>query len=476
MSHTNRRSHSSRTRRLARPGLRFRMVERLQRTRGGNRRHWPQLCLVAAAIAVSLGVSWLAIRTMVAALEGAAANSETTIAPGIRLQRLRVAIKMRPDIAENWREQSDLQLEADPTAALASARMAVKLNPSDWRSWRILGLVEFRLGNTAAARSALQAAAVDDHGFAAHYELANFDLLLGDPGGFWSEMKRALAVAPASSVQAAVDACLRVSDNDPSHLLAILSPRRPQLTVAVAQALLNRGLLATAERVWDGLECPERLFAVCQVGLVSLLDAAVGPGAPKNTGRARNSSGEGQSAAFALRAWNSAVQQGYLAQPRAGVGVVVDGEFQFPWVGFGFGWAPSPAVSLLVVPEAGRSQVVSVRLNGMQVDSEWLFEQLVAVTPGQRYLVRVRDRWLGTRGHGIYIAVRGMDGTAIFGQASMALTPNWTDTRLVFTPAPGTRLIYLACRYERPLGQVPLQGELQVANVSLKREPDGDDL
>lgn len=422
-----------------------------------------RLALALCGSLILAALSVVGLRTAVADWEVRRASISGTPDNEIAA-RLRIATKMRPDMAELWRYRANQAAMNDPIGAEAMLQRAVRLAPTDWRNWSNLGMIFYQLGDSANADRCLRNAARLDSGYAAHLELANLAWLLGDSNQFRSEISKALRIAPTTEYTEIFQRVLHLAGPDPEMLLRVLPGDETSPVSGAIQYLCGLGHVNVATQAWRLLPspCPASSVAACQAAALALsyhwLAKAEHPDeidAPEQS----------------IKFWNDAVHLGMEAG-HGHLGQITDGQFHYPWKG-GLSWSADSRFSLLRlgIGSGVLGNQVQVQLSGQQPDHAMVLSQLVVVRPGQRYHLSFSSRSKDLQnGQGMGLAVNLLPDRQLTTLPARAESEWVKNEGIVNIPA-NTRLVQIGLAYNRPVGVAPMRGEFFVADVELKAMP-----
>jgi O-antigen ligase len=384
---------------------------------------------------------------------------------------LSAAVRWQPDNGETWLKQAQFLSLYDPKAALPSAITAARLDPYDWRAWTMLGQLKLATGDPAGARVAMLTAVRVNSGFDAHFQTGSLALLQGDTPEFWRQMRAALhAIAPnllegnaAGDVAAAMDEAIAVAAGNDQQLAAIVPTDHSDVAAAAVLDLVNRGALSAAGAVWAKVPCDPNNLEICRRTNLRLSDALLTS--------AMNSSGPAtlRLQRAALAAWNSNADLRLL--PPAAVSAVTDPTFHAMDAQAGFAWLIRAPDLVETGPLSSGDSGLTIRFDGNEPDQVTLFEQRIAVVPGQAYEFSCRSRYpnADTPAAGIYTDIIAA-GQQI-AEIPATLAANWTANRARFQVPPGVALVTLSLAYRRPLGDVRISGNVELDAPALAMLP-----
>ncbi|MGH9471614.1 MAG: hypothetical protein ACRD1M_02635 [Terriglobales bacterium] len=405
------------------------------------------LALVAVATAAA---NWFETRAQIPGL-----------AEPVAVARLTRAARLRPGLADTWREWADVTSFAHPARARTLARRAVQLAPTDWRNWTSLALVDYRLNHLQAASSDFAAAARVDRGAAAHLQLANMAWLVGNRNLYWNQIRLALAVCSRDQYPAILAQVQRLNGPDTANVLRVLPPGQAGPVCGGVEFLCAMGHPRAATRAWQLMpSCTSVTQWACRGAALSLAHAwladALHPGH------------QSTAVAPAIQYWNRAVAAGLLAGS-ASFGAITDGGFRYPWVG-GLEWTSDSRVTLWRrAPDAGAGSGQAVmQLSGDQPDQSPLLWEWVPVSPGVHYRVAFQSRADDSvTGAGLLLQVATPDGVRLT-QVVAPLQPNWNSASGSFVVPDHVYLLKVGFECDRPFGATLLRGEVSLRRVNLE--------
>lgn len=418
------------------------------------------------------GLGLVALRTELADHFLAQVDANPNLSPEAKLLSLTRATRLRPDLSEAWQRSAEELAPLDPSAALPLAATAVRLDPDNWQNWRTLGLLQLQLNQLPLARSSWRRAAVLNNGFESHFQAANLAFLLGDIPGFWSELQKAVRIAPPNDVGLALQAAVRLAGAQPQRLMALVPAGRPFVAAKVIDVLIGAGHLNAATHIWDSLECPGYNNSDCRGAALDLANAWL-----QQAGKPRNAPGlsspitSAASVQHALQVWNAGVRMKLLPNEPAQAGSLTDAAFLYPWIG-GWTWQllESPAQ---VQPDDARldRNILTWTASGDQPDHVMLTWQWVALQPETGYRLEFESRAEPAQTlAGLHVRLLHADGTPMADEMA-PLDENWRgDQKDLRVPA-GCWLGRLEISYDRPYGEALLQGELALRGLRLLALP-----
>ncbi len=421
---------------------------------------WLQAILAGLASLAGLFLAWMAWQTW----QADSALLQVQNMPEMSLDQVRhdlkAAMRARPDLSRAWRADARLEAMEDPQRALQLAQQAVRLNPQNWNNWRILGIIDFQLDHIDTAKAAFYQAVRFDHGFNAHFQLANFSWVIGDPNAYWREMQQALSMVPRDDVQATVDSVLHLANGQTSRLLAIL-PSRDDVLAAATASLAEAGKLHAANQLWGRLSCPKWNIYECHLASWNLIEALLS--------RARQDPTNADPAILnAVQVWNLAIQRDLFKAAPAHFGKVADGGFKFPRLGL-FAWSsPSPLLVSRLRSSSSYFNLLEIQFSGWENSTAPISFAWVPVRPGASYRVSYFIKAMNTSSRrGVQMVVKLADGTPIV-TVPAKLADSWHKTIGAFTVPPQTALVEIGFQYQRPMGEVPLKGIVRISRVAMQ--------
>ena len=414
------------------------------------------------------GLAGLALATGVSAYAQARAEAEAPRSPQQALAELRLAIRARPDLAGPWLDQAQWQLAGQVDQARVSAQAGLHRDPRNWRGWQLLGLVDLELGHEAEARADFTQAARLGRGFAGHYQLANFAILLGDAPVFWSELRAALGVAPVADVDYAVNQALAFAHGpDDPHLLQLPPAGRPAVARRIVRAYLLRHYYNDAAAVLRQMRCDAAALGPCRAATSNLVNTLLPAAFDAPAGGAHTLVEMGTAA------WSLAVARGWVRETRTPGNLCADGDFKPDWGEGAFSWDNLSAVEHVWVREGppGGSGALQIQFDGQEPEQADLFRQLVPVAAGRDYEISYQSRALATStGSGLVLEVLAPDGRKL-ASVPAALHADWTGNDGQIAVPAGVEIVSLRFAYHRPSGEVRLGSPVQLAGVRMEPVP-----
>jgi hypothetical protein len=307
-----------------------------------------------------------------------------------------------------------LQLDYGGADSTALLERAAELNPMSSAPRIRLGLAAETRGDLSTAETWLREAARVDHQFEPRWTLANFYFRQGNAAQFWTWIKAALEISYGDR-RPAFDLCWRVSSDAEEILRRAVPDRHETLAAYLGYLLETRRVEAAgpvAMKLAGNRDDRDLLLAVCD-GMIQ--------------------AHQGQ-AAWEL--WRS-----------MGFG---DVDFESPRVGRGFDWVrvETPGVVHLEIDQPRR--VHRMGFNGSEPESCELLRRVLKLEPGRRYTLR----WQAQPD------VPGVEWKIGEQRAAVA------ERRMEFV-AP-SELVTLRLAYQRPAGQVRVEGLLELWGVEVR--------
>jgi hypothetical protein len=422
-------------------------------------------------LACSAAVGTAALLGSLALASGASSYLQVraeALAPGSRSRALHLiaeALRLRPDRAVLWRDDAEWLTDRQLPGARAAVQAALRRDPQDWRSWQLLGQLDYEHNLLAQARSAFDHAARVDQGFAAHFQLANFALVIGDRRTFWRELKKAAAVATLDEVPFAVNQALAAArgPSDP-HLMALVPMRRPTVVNKILGMYMAHGDYALAGIILEHLRCPTGNTGACAGATYDVVNTLMS--AAFNPRHARDV----RLATPARRLWNRAVAEGWVEPTQAPGNLCADGTFRHIWRGWTYSWQAVGPVVLDHSSQAPAGVAGSERIgfDGQEPEATPLFHQLVPVRPGAAYLISYWSRGTDMIGAtGLALQVLTVASRALL-TLPAGSAPGWLKHTGRFTVPSDITVVNLAFTYRRPSGVVRLNSPVLVTDVQVR--------
>lgn len=427
----------------------------------GQRSRW----LMAGGLAV-LATCFMVLNglTAISDVFSTRAEAQAPYAMPQALAEIRPALWARPDLAGPWRDQAQWQSEINPEQARASAVTALRCDPRSWEAWLLLGQLDYQLNRSADAAHDFAMAARFENGFDAHYQLANFAIVLNDRPGFWRQLRAALQLAPAASTRFAIDQAIHFAagSTDP-NLRAILPADRPFVLEQAVYGFLAQGYNDDAAEVAQHMHCDAATREACRNVTIYLVNA-IYEDAWRNPTQDTS-----HLVSLAQAVWRRAGTQG-MVPLQASANAVSDGEFHQPWTGDAYSWRMTGPVVLehnLPGPSPTASSV-AIEFDGQQPENTELFRQFVAVRAGGRYHASYSSRSpSGSEQTGVHLAIL-VPGGAALADIEASLRSEWRTNQAVFQVPDGISLIAVSFMYTRPLGQVRLNTPAFISDVQVR--------
>lgn len=375
-----------------------------------------------------------------------------------RAAELRLAQRMRPDLADAWRLRAELLAQDRPHDARKASLKAVQLQPTNWENWDQLALLELQFGNIAKANQDFQQGERYDRGYSAHYEMASFARILGETSQFKDEMRAALEMVPQSEIVTALTQALAGLPSSRA-LLTILPENRPEVISTAAVLLAKRKQMALATDLWMRMNCPQYRWADCQSSASLLVQALLNDASSSATG----DRGE---IATAQKIWNRARQQDGLPVASSVTGKISDPNFTHSFLG-GFSWSLETSLPMERVLEPATGQkYLAFHLEDNLSSQLGLIRQAVLVIPGKRYCIQYDSRADRPSPPGLAVDVLG-SAQKLLGRIHAKLTTNWVNNSKCLSIPRGTNLILVDVQYNRPLGYDTLRSTVELRGLNL---------
>lgn len=423
-----------------------------------------------AAVRVTAGrclaALWLALLALGVAWAGQQWRYQRAFAAG----DFAAATQAWPEAAEGWRAWAQRLLPRNPVASERAARRATALNSADWRNWQALAQIQVERGDYAGARDSMAQMAVRSRSFEAAWSYANLLLLSGDAGGFWRNAARALALAPAERLQAALASSELAAAGDLRQVSAEVAAARAAipncsqsraLETGYFAFLLERDARVALDRAWPRLArdaCisaqPPAAMELAGRYITSLLARGSGPKAQQvwTQGVATH--------IFPLR-W------GPSADDR-----VVDGDFrQLGSSGAAAGdrgplhWTVCLDCGPYVFRAAGGG--LELEFHGQDTGPLNLAREWLLLAPGSAYTLRLATRSVDANASGVFAQVV-TDRGAVLARLAAPLSHDGQVVATGFLVPAETASYRLELGYTRPAGQLPLTGTVVLRDISVR--------
>jgi len=379
------------------------------------------------------------------------AAAATCIPCAIRIEPSNASYIARDAI--EWDERGDVSDAVD-----AELRRASTMNPQDSAVLRSLGIRAELRGDSRRAEQYLLKAVAVDRSFLPRWALANFYLRAGRARDFWAALRECLAIieprtsgAPGVNPEPVFELCWSVQPES-KKILALLPPGRG-LLIPYLRYLIRTG------RVDAAMEAVPMLLAMppsendlpVRVDLCEFLML-------KNR------------TAPAVLVWNDLVDHGLIRATRLDPNTarsIENPDFALPPFDRAFGWRVLRDEQVFVF--AG-DRFLAFEMARTENEHFELLSKVMPVVPGRKYLLtwQVDASRINLKGREYTgLAVR-LFGPA--GELSPACPPLLSSPvrPCLFTPPPGTTQIRMVLRYDRPLGQLRLEGALRLLDFALR--------
>ena len=350
-------------------------------------------------------------------------------------------------------EAGDVSDEVD-----AELRRAHVMDPRDSAVLRSLGVRAGLRGDTEQAESDLRQAVVVDHSFLPQWALANFYLRSGQVNRFWIAVRDCLRIIePKTSDPRAVnpepvfDLCWNVTPES-KMILALIPPSRRMLLPYMRYLVRTDRADAAVEALPEFLALPPS-----QGDLPAYLDLSEFLMRENRT-------------APSVLVWNHLVDHGLIHSTRLEpdkARSLANPDFTFPPFDRAFGWKVSHEEKVSVVTA---DHLLGFEMGGMEKEHFELLSKVLPVIGGRKYLLtwRVDASRLGLKARedpGLAIHFFGPEGELA------PVCPPISSSKInscVFTPADDMTQLRMVLRYDRPLGEVRLEGALRLFDFALE--------
>jgi len=379
------------------------------------------------------------------------AAAATCIPCAMRIEPSNASYVARDAIARD--ERGDVSDEAD-----AELRRASAMNPWNSTVLRSLGIrAELRGDSRQAERYLLRAVAVD-RSFLPQWALANFYLRTGRPSDFWAAVRECLAIigprtsgAPGVNPEPVFELCWNAS-RESKKILALLPPGRGML-IPYLRYLIRTGHVDAAMEIVPGLLAvpPSENDLPVWVDLCEFLIL-------------RNKT------AAAVLVWNDLVDHALIRATRLEPDVarsIENADFVLPPFDRAFGWRVLRDEQVFVF--AG-DRFLAFEMGRSENEHFELLTKVLPVVPGRKYLMTWR-----VDASRLNLKARESAGLAIHlfgpaGELSPACPPLLSSPArpCLFIPPAGTTQLRMVLRYDRPLGELRLEGALRFLDFALR--------
>jgi hypothetical protein len=359
------------------------------------------------------------------------------------LDGLERAVRLAPGNADYRRWLGVAMLTRDVQRSESEFREAVRLNPWDADSRMRLGmLLEAKEHLQEAERQLIETAKVDAT-YLPRWALANFEFRQGKMAEFWTWARAAVPMSYGDR-SALFDLAAAAGETKVADRLGLAGDEICVNYLAWAIGKSPAGELRRAAlRVTQG-RLPER--AILQTACDRLMDL----------GRVD----------AALEVWNAGAKSGMILAGAAATGRVTNGTFAVSPSGSGFDWAVDKPNGGAVVRETERGGL-RIRFTGDQAEQGLVLWQRIAVSPGASYRVRMKYRTIGVkRNSGLnWVVGSAKEQLAVMDRYLWAEDESTGDVQ--FQVPKDVEWVRLALRYERPQGEMRMEGDVVLESVEL---------
>jgi hypothetical protein len=351
--------------------------------------------------------------------------------------------------------------EAGDVSEIVDAELwrAHVMNPRDSAVLRSLGVRAELRGDSAEAEGYLLQAVIVDHSFLPRWTLANFYLRIGQVNKFWAAVRDCFAIIePRTSdprtvnAEAVFDLCWNVT-RDSETILALIPPSQRMLLPYMSYLMRTGRTDAVIDVLPKVLPLlPSRSDLPAYVDLCEFLMR-----------ENRTSS--------AVQVWNYLVDFGLIhstrLQPDKALSLA-NPDLTFPLFDRAFGWKVAHEGKVLVCSE---DHVLTFEMGSMEKEHFELLSKALPVVGGRKYLLswRVDPSRLDLKArndHGLAIHLFGLP------EGELPCPPLLSSTRTcLFTPPHNTTQLRMTLRYDRPLGEIRIEGALRLFGFGLEFQP-----
>ena len=393
--------------------------------------------LRVAAVAVLLWASVLAIRIGIADAAFLTHTPEGT----------EKAVQWAPGNADYHRTLGVVFLGRDPARSEREFREAIRLNPWDSQGRiQLANLLESQ-GRLEEAEREFLTATKFDATYLPRWSLANFEFRRGNTNEFWTWARAAAAMSYGDRF-ALYDLAAATGE---TNLAERLNLKGDDLWMTYLQWSTLKG--SPNEIRQAALEVAtthkQTVSATVQQACSRLLDLNQVDGA--------------------LEVWNAGVKSGIVPAGEAARGKVTNPSFASTPSGSGFDWVAVKPTGGNILRETG-SGGLRIRFTGDQAEHCDVLYQRVAVDPGTRYQVSVKYH---TEGAGQQSGLKWVVASSPQGQLAIMDDYLWDGgsghATVSFLVPIKTSWVLLVLRYQRPLGEVRIAGEVSVFSVEMTR-------
>ncbi|MGI8958238.1 MAG: tetratricopeptide repeat protein [Bryobacteraceae bacterium] len=359
------------------------------------------------------------------------------------------AVALAPGNEEYLRKAAELTEEAGGDGT-AYYRKAVIVKPYAASDWVQLGFHAEREGRYGEAERDLLKAARVDQSFEPRWTLANFYFRRGATKNALRWIQKALYIGEGD-LTPVFRLCWQAT-TDPGQILRDAMPNRP---AALGQYL---EFLFSTNRSDEATPIAMRLVGIADrdriAALLDYCDSALAAGHPDE----------------AVIVWDALSGRGLIPHPTVGgnsAHVTRNSNFRASLTGLGFDWKPSAPGGVLVDSEGAEG--LRIQFSGKQADQAVILSQYVHLSPGTRYVLRVRYQSEGIPpGTGLRWRVLDPFTGRDVERASLDLVSAHTKEEHAEFVAPSElRWGLLQLLYNRRPGTERLEGSLQLISVDI---------
>jgi tetratricopeptide (TPR) repeat protein len=362
---------------------------------------------------------------------------------GKTLDGLERAVRLAPGNAEYHRWLGVMLLTRDPQRSEREFREAVRLNPWDADGRMHLGtLLEAKGQMQEAERQLIETAKVDAT-YLPRWALANFEFRQGKMPEFWTWARAAVPMSYGDR-SALFDLAAATGETEVAERLGLAGDEINANYLGWAITKSPAGEVRRAAlRVAQG-QRPER--ALLQWACDRLLDL-----------------GE---AGAALEVWNAGVKSRMILAGAAARGRITNGAFTVVPSGSGFDWAVDKPNGGAVVRETERGGL-RIRFTGDQAEQGLVLWQRVAVSPGASYRVRMKYRTIGVKQNSGLKWIVGSAKEQLAAMDGYLWAEDESAGDFQFRVPNDVQWVRLALKYERPQGEMRMDGDVVLESVEL---------
>lgn len=395
------------------------------------------LLLRAVAVFVLLWASVLAVRVAIADAAFLTRTPEGT----------EKAVQWAPGNATYHRTLGVVFLGRNPARSEHEFREAIRLNPWDSQSRIQLATLLESQGRLEEAEREFRTAPKFDATYMPRWSLANFEFRRGNINEFWTWARAAAAMSFGDRF-ALYDLAAATGEK---NLAGRLNLKGDDLWTTYLQWAIQKG--PASEIRLAALEVAatrkQTVAATVQQACSRLLDL--------------------NQVDAALEVWNAGVKAGIVPAGEAARGKITNPSFASTPGGSGFDWVAIKPSGGNILRENGAGGL-RIRFTGDQAERCDLLSQRIAVDPGTSY--RVLSKY-HTEGAGQQSGLKWVvSSSSPQGQLGTMTEDLWDGgsghTVVSFSVPAGTTWVQLVLRYQRPLGEVRIAGEVSVFSVKIE--------